>query len=582
MRATLPAFTIALLAVTAAVDAQSAKTPREVRPDRAATSTLSGTVVSDDEEARPLRHARVMCSAAELASGLTTVTDDNGRFRFERLPAGRFTVRAVRPGWIETVYGARPSRRSGVPIALADGQSLAIVIRMPRGAVITGTVLDLGGQPAVGAGVAAMRYAIVGGERRLMSFGVPSVTDDRGVYRIYGLPPGDFVVAAAGSPARAGGPATSVRLTTDLDVHHARTAAPQMPPPPDRHVTFALTYFPGTTYAAQAARVSLRAGDERTGIDFALQLVPVAAVDGYVSNRDGPSPAGVQVTLLASGGDIGEFPLESLRTTTTAADGSFSLAGVSPGQYTLLARANAPVQWASAQIAVEGDRVSGVSLSLAPALTITGAVRFEGERLRPPSPTSIRVGLRPLQSRGSVGISPPEVTAGADGRFTIAGVTPGVYRLTASFPGSANPEGWSLRSALIGRQDTLDLPVTIAAGLAPPEASIVFADRSSSLAGTITLAADHAATDYTIVLFPAEAGLRVPESRRTRAVRPSSDGTFSISHLPAGDYLVTVLDDVDEGEWVDPAFLERIAPGAIRIAIADGEQKFQALRIARN
>jgi len=143
-------------------------------------------------------------------------------------------------------------------------------------------------------------------------------------------------------------------------------------------------------------------------------------------------------------------------------------------------------------------------------------------------------------------------------------------------------EGWSLRSALIGRQDTLDLPVTIAPGLAPPEASIVFADRSSSLAGAITVAADHAATDYTIVLFPAEAALRVPESRRTRAVRPSSDGTFAISHLPAGDYLVTVLDDVDEGEWVDPAFLERIAPAAIRIAIADGEQKFQALRIARH
>ena len=64
-----------------------------------------------------------------------------------------------------------------------------------------------------------------------------------------------------------------------------------------------------------------------------------------------------------------------------------------------------------------------------------------------------------------------------------------------------------------------------------------------------------------------------PQSRRIQAVRPGTDGAYLIPNLPPGTYLLAAVDDVEPGEWFDPAFLQRLAPSAIRLAIADGEQK---------
>ena len=85
--------------------------------------------------------------------------------------------------------------------------------------------------------------------------------------------------------------------------------------------------------------------------------------------------------------------------------------------------------------------------------------------------------------------------------------------------------------------------------------------------------------DYTVVLFPAEPSLWVPQSRRIQGVRPAADGAYVIRNLPAGNYLVAAVDDVEPGEWFDPAFLQRLVPAAVRITIADSEQKVQDVRI---
>src|SRR4029079_12466889 len=98
------------------------------------------------------------------------ITDDGGRFTCARLPAGRYTVQAARDGWVTTSYGAKRPLRPGVPVPLADGQHAAIVVRLTRGAAITGALLDESGQPAAGASVVALRTAMQNGERRLVDF----------------------------------------------------------------------------------------------------------------------------------------------------------------------------------------------------------------------------------------------------------------------------------------------------------------------------------------------------------------------------------------------------------------------------
>ena len=512
-----------------------------------------------------MRHARVTCSAAELHGDLMTVTDNRGRFTFAALPAGRYTVFVKKDGWVPAFYGAKGPLRPGTPVRVDDGQSVTIIARLPRGAVVTGVVMDESGQPSIGTTIRAMRFMIHDGERRLVTFGAGGTTDDRGVYRIFGLPAGDYIIGGAARSTAPASVGAEVHLTTDLDVNHARTAAPQVPPPPDRGVAFAATYFPGTPLAAQASRISLHAGEERDGIDFALQLVATARVEGTVYGPEGPVPSGTSVTMLASGQTaFPDVPFEGLRTTRAAADGSFSFSNVSPGQYTLLARPPASIpQWASTDILVDGDRVSGLSLSLQPGLTLSGSVSFAGDRLRPLADLrTVRVALRPVQAEGVVSIAPSDVSADASGRFILTGIAPGRYQLYATFPGAASSagpakaraSGWFLRSASVGSQDTLDIPVTLQPGQPLPAASVVFTDRTATLSGILRNAADDTAPNHTIVLFPADPALWQARSRRTDGAAVSPDGTFTFNNLVPGDYLAAAVDDVSRVNGSTPRF----------------------------
>jgi hypothetical protein len=185
-----------LIALTAASAPMAGAQTRDARGPSRGTAVLSGIVVSDDAEARPVRKARVTCSSPNV-SGNTTITDDGGRFVFAGLPAGRYSVGASKPTWVAANYGATRPQRPGSALPLADGQKLDIVIRMARGSVITGVVLDHTNQPAAGSPVRALRFAIVNGERRLLSASTASA-DDRGVYRIVGLAAGDYLVGATG------------------------------------------------------------------------------------------------------------------------------------------------------------------------------------------------------------------------------------------------------------------------------------------------------------------------------------------------------------------------------------------------
>ena len=133
-------------------------------------------------------------------------TDDTGRFAFPDLPAGRYTITAEKPAYVKSYYG---SKRAGLgpamPIALAEGQRL-IDVRSPllRGAVIEGTVFDENDVPMADAQVSVHQPVLLNGERKLVS--PPgsqwTTTDDRGIYRVYGLAPGEYTVRAGGGDPR--------------------------------------------------------------------------------------------------------------------------------------------------------------------------------------------------------------------------------------------------------------------------------------------------------------------------------------------------------------------------------------------
>jgi len=152
-------------------------------------SAIRGRVLASDG-GQPLRRATVRINAAELRVARTAFTDADGRYDFRDLPAGRYSISASKPTFVNWSYGQTLPNGPGKPIALSDNQTADNVdMRLLRGAVITGRVLDEFGEPVPNAAVTALRRQYQQGQSRLSPAGDRAQANDIGDYRIFGLAP---------------------------------------------------------------------------------------------------------------------------------------------------------------------------------------------------------------------------------------------------------------------------------------------------------------------------------------------------------------------------------------------------------
>jgi protocatechuate 3,4-dioxygenase beta subunit len=575
-------------------DQAQAPPARDARPGPpAGTGVISGVILSMDATPRPIRRATVSLAGAALLGGRTVITDDTGRFVFTAVPAGRYTLQASKPAHIFAVYGAPRPGGSGTAITLADGQRMTdVTLKLARGAVIAGTIRDEHGQPASGVTVEAERTQNTAtGPRRLQSGS--ATTDDRGHYRIFGLNAGEYFIKT--SPRLFTGANAQPTRQADLDFGAAalkgRAASPAPPTPPRRpSVGLATVFYPGTTMADAAQKIVVAAGEERTGIDMALQLVPTVWVDGTVSNPAGPLPSNLEIRLTAIDAVNVSADFYALLPQRPGPNGEFSFSGVAPGLYVASAvtslggRGAAPATslWATAEVQVQGSDVHGVALSLQPGMAISGRVQFDGTTGKPPADlTTVRVSLQPVLTGSQIAVGPLSIPVSADGTFTTRGVMPGKYRLSALVSGGAAATGgvaWTTRSAMVGGVDALDLPFEVRGGSDVAGVELTFTDRTIELTGTLTDAAGKPAPEHFLIAFAADRNLwGVP--RRVTQARPSTDGRFTIRALRPGDYFLAAVTDLDPGAITDPELLEGLVASAIKITLAEGDKKVQDIRI---
>lgn len=547
---------------------------RDNAPPTAGSASIVGTTVTDTEPARPLRRVIVTVNSTDQTVRKATVTDDNGRFAVTGLPAGRYYVSATKRGWVRAAYGAKTPDQGGALLTLTDAQRVTISLRLPRGAVITGVIVDDNGLSPTSTFVSAVRYSQFGGDRRLVPTGTTrSSTDERGQYRIYDLAPGDYYILvspSSGGPFRQG---SDLHLTSDVDVQEAMSAIQNaagspIADVPQRSVTVAPVFYPGVHNVAQAMPVSVRAGEERGGVDFVVPHVASVHVEGTVSGLDGIPANNAIVTLVNTDRDTLSFGSDSVRSSRTDTKGRFSFTEVRPGSYVLSARSAAPAGWALVDLDVQGEDIRGMSLAMQEAFTISGTVRFEGTANAPPF-TNVWVSLTPepgalvISSSSNIG----GMTTKADGHFTITGVTPGRYRLTAFIPGPRPT--WMLRTSLLGGQEALDTFIDVRQEVA--DASVVFTDQLTEVSG-------HAGPNSTVILFSTNQTHWFQQSGRVRTTRAATDGSYTMPTVSPGEYFVTAVDDVQPGQWFDPAYLQGLTSNSTKITIAEGEKKTLDLR----
>jgi hypothetical protein len=554
-----------------------------MRQTKTGTGRIRGRVLSSDGSG-PIRRAQVRISGPDIM-GKASLTDVDGRFEFRDLPAGRFTLQAVKSGYVTVQYGQTRPFESGKPIELVDKQLLDNAdISMPRGGVIAGRITDEFGDPVPDATVMAMRLAWSNGKRRLVpaASGRIAQTNDLGQYRIYGLPPGDYYVSGS---FRAGAELPMMDLELMVSGAAAGGTSGSMP-----KTGYASTYYPGTTSGTEAQKIALAPGQESMSADFSLLPVRLAKVTGFVLSADGKPLEGSSVTATPASRDGLVLPPASGR---SGKDGSFTLNSVPPGDYTLQARSvqvitstqgdNMMVFRATAMagpggeqesgsvpLTVAGDDLANVTIVTSKGGTATGHVTFDGPR--PPTNT-IRITSMPIDSEGMALFGAAGLKE--DGTFELKGLSgPRLIRVAAA------PPGWRLKSVKLNGTDITDTGAEFKAGDVTPGLEIELSARTTSVSGGVTASDGTVLKDYTLVIFSEAAETwRYPNTRWVTGTRPDQDGRFKVSNLPAGTFIAVAVDYVPQGEWGDPELLERLKSKGKRFTLDDGGSQTIELKL---
>jgi hypothetical protein len=164
-------------------------------------------------------------------------------------------------------------------------------------------------------------------------------------------------------------------------------------------------------------------------------------------------------------------------------------------------------------------------------------------------------------------------------------VAPGRYRLNTPLalipiPGAnLMTGGWTLKGVMWNGRDMADAPVDIRAGADITGVVVTFTDKPSELSGTVFDGLGRVTPNFPIVVFSTDRGYWTPSSRRVQTARPASDGKFTVTGLPAGEYYVCAVTAVERTEVYDPAFLDQLVGVSFRITIADGQKLKQDLKL---
>lgn len=593
--AAVAAFLAALaIAAVVAPHAQQVRDQITSRPAATGTASISGRVT--DPGGSPLRGAIVTLREDSLSLGRTVVTDDEGRFAIDALPEGHVSLAARKPAYVTMNFGARHADQSGTSIALTPGQKLdAVNIALPKGAVLTGTIVDTFGAPMQGLNVFAARRDPARPDDPLTPIPQTATTDDRGTYRLFGLSAGEYVVGASigqvsmASAISRNDDAVDAMLralesrATGSDPATRTLAPSEHTSSPGQGAAFSNLYFPGTADSASAQLIRVKLSEERTGIDFVMAPTPTATIEGIVAS---PPGAGSPSMVLSPQGLQVKFAINMLgpsaRLSGPDASGRFIYSGVAPGHYTISAVWSAVSQFASQELDVNGHDITGLQFSPQPAVRLSGRVVVDATDTTAPMPpltnarlmlVGVGAGSGLVLNGMQIGPVPVRIpTVDASGAVEFIGIVPGEYQIQNPVPFGK----LTLQSAVVNGRDLLDVPVDIRSDLSGLVAT--FSDKHTELSGVLQDPSGAPVADNVIVAMPADRSLW-RSARRVLAAQPGTDGRFTFADLPAGDYLLVAVTDLDPADLHDPDLLAALAPAGRKVTVGPGQKVRQDLRV---
>jgi hypothetical protein len=482
-------------------------------------------VVRDAQTGTPISGAQLRLSGTlpgeTRPTTISGVSAADGTFRLLALPA-EYTLSAQREGYFgQTVYGVWQTA-SSQKIKVSAGQLPTplpqLTFNLTATGVITGQVVDHNGRPASRVPVAAMQTRYAEGRSTMIAVN-SGTTNERGEYRLFWVPPGDYLVAF--------NPLTSILTPPVITTGNIQSIQ-------------TLTFFPGTTDRSRARTVSLASGKEIRNVDFAIQTVPVFTISGRVDYLFPPAPVGLPGYSLLSKESLtpNPVPLSNANSVPMLSrqQGLFEFRAIASGTYDLFATVPAgngqPSQFGRTSINVGSQDLKDITIPVQPVFELHGRVVPHGIRL--PESTTLRL---LLIGRANL---PAEARMGSSGEFRFNNLLAGDFRLEVGLPDGAF---------------VADLPSNVfqlPTGTTEPLTITVRGD-AGRITGTATSADGKVGTDTTVVLVP-ERQLR-RNSMLFATARPDETGRFSMTRLAPGTYKLFAWEGVLNTAWLNAEFL---------------------------
>jgi hypothetical protein len=514
------------------------------------SAAIRGRVV-DLQSGLPLRGVTIS-ARMDANRGQTTLTDGKGQYEIAALPAGRYAVTARTDGYLTLSFGQTRPNQTAAPLPLRDRQIVENVdFKLPRGGVIAGVVRDEQNEPVAGHQVRILSSSYGEGRRQLTLVGDIQITNDLGEFRVFGIPPGSFYVAA---------------------VTPISTASPE-----SAGASFAPTYFPDTVNLSEARRVNLKIGEVVNNIDIALHAVELGAINATVLDQDGrtlSSPL-LNVRYIASGVS------PALSIPRVEPNGTFTVTSLPPGDYELqvtgLSLEKVPLV-ATSMVTVNGGAAQNVRLTATKMAVISG--RLVADDSIRPLISSVSVTVADMaeslayQSRSLRLATPAKIQPD----FTFS-VSTAFHRGVLQVP--SLPRGWFLQAIRLNGVDVTDTGIEVPEGGTVPGVEVVLTERATELSGIVRGPDNQNVDDYTVLVFARDPMRRRGLTRYFASARPDATARFVIRGLPAGEFYAIALEWADANTFADPEFLEPLAANATPFSLTDGEVRPLDLRLTK-
>lgn len=537
----------ALLMLTNFAHAQNSTAPRipdkvetkkSARANPVRTGSISGRVLSDGGQ--PLADVTVYAATGAQNSSHSANTDADGNFRITDLTPAAYSLTARLPGYVakpDTSFSIDFGQKESGYYYLGDNATLTMI----KGGVITGKALNAAGEAIVGARVQAIRIRDANNlstNSQENLYQPTRQTDDRGIYRFYGLAQGTYLIAVGGATPFYSG----YRLTAyDAD---------------------APTYYPSAATRDTASEIAVRAGEEASGIDIRYRGERGHTVSGTILNAPAAKSgfSSINITLYHSSNGT----IEATTYLFNEIIKGFAFDGVADGEYDVAAQSNSSsedsigMKSLPAHVSVRGANVSGLKLALQPLGYIKGRVRFTEEPN--PSPPSCAVNKRPPASLTETALNarrdekdaakqrvPPVASSGfsalpnADGDFTIRNLEAGRYRLQVRPPNEtlyvASIENSSPTNSLINNRR--DETIALQSGERKEGSIITLGGGAAQFGGRVVASAETSPlpAQLRVYLVPLEPE-RINEALRYAETFVDQDGAFTFKNIAPGRYQV--------------------------------------------